>query len=208
MDDKDDNPTKKIKFSPSNVEMYEAEFLRIHDIAMGYIQRPVPLATPTKSIQEQLMERFPCPSPLRDNFQALIAIHKQAVFDCFLPPAWLCSCYKCETWRGTQDEHIDFYENIMDLEGKTDNINQAALSVDDTKVSSAPFHSDIVESLAGISLTSVSHYCMEIPPHGQLECVTPAFSAPTYILYSDQGKAEAQRKWIARMRMTPTRLIF
>ena len=72
----------------------------------------------------------------------------------------------------------------MDLEGKTDHINQAVLSVE-------PFHSDIVESLDGISLTSVSHYYLEIPPHGQLECVTPAFSAPTYVLYSDQGKAEA-----------------
>ena len=182
--------------------MYETEFLRMHDIAMGYVQRPVPLATPTKSIQEQLMEQFRCPSPLRDNFQALIAIHKHAVFDCFLPPTWLCSCYECETWCGTQDERIDLYENIMDLKGKTDDLKASGAR--------APFQSESIQSLDGISLTSGSraHYYLEIPRHGQLECVTPAFSAPTYILYSDQGKAEAQRKWIAHMRMTPTRLIF
>ena len=72
----------------------------------------------------------------------------------------------------------------MDLKGKTDDINQAASCVDDRKVSGAPFQSKSVQSLDGISLTSVSHYSLEIPPHGQLECVTPAFSAPTYVLYS------------------------
>ena len=94
-----EHPSKKIKFSASNEQKYEEEFLRMHDIAMGYVQRPVPLATPTKTIQEQLMEQFKCPSPLRDNFQALIAIHKQAIFGCFQPPAWLCPCYKCQTWH-------------------------------------------------------------------------------------------------------------
>ena len=118
------------------------------------------------------MEQFRCPSPLRDNFQALIAIHKQAVFNCFLPPAWLCPCYKCQTWRA-------FYKDMMDLEQKTDNINQAASCVDDRKVSGAPFQSESVQSLDGISPTSVSHYYLEILPHGQLECVTPVFSAPT-----------------------------
>ena len=50
----------------------------MHNIAMGYAERPAPLIAPkTKSIEELAMEQFKCPSPLRGNFYTLIVIHKK-----------------------------------------------------------------------------------------------------------------------------------
>ena len=93
-------PYKKIKFSPgpSNIEQYESEFMHMHNIAMGYEPRPEPGIQQTESITELEMRVFPCPSPMRRTFQDMIAVYRRAIFDCFLPPAWLCECYKCQIY--------------------------------------------------------------------------------------------------------------
>ena len=92
------SPNKKIKFSPSNIEQYESEFMHKHNIAMGYEPRPEPVIQQAESITEL----------------AMIAVYRRAIFDCFLPPAWLCECDKCQRWRETEDKFTDLYEETMD----------------------------------------------------------------------------------------------
>ena len=57
-------PSKKIKFSPSNVEHYEREFMHMHNVAMGYEQPREPRPQPTEDIREVAIRVFPCPSPM------------------------------------------------------------------------------------------------------------------------------------------------
>ena len=66
----------------------------------------------------------------------------------------------------------------------------------------------VPETMDGISPISVAHVFLEMPSNGSFEASTPKFSIPTYVVMSDQGKVAAQERWIALMRMTPTRLIF
>ena len=108
-------PNKKIKFSPSNIEQYESEFMHMHNIAMGYEPLPEPVIQLTESITELAMRVFPCPSPMRRTFHDMIAIYRRAIVDCFLPPAWLYKCYKCQRWRETQDTFSDLYEETMEV---------------------------------------------------------------------------------------------
>jgi len=199
-------PSKKIKFSPSNVDHYERVFMHMHNVAMGYEQPREPRPQPSEDIRQVAMRVFPCPSPMRNTFQAMIATYKRSVFDCFLPPAWLCDCYKCQTWQKYQSECVDVYEESMDI----------VRDEEDRKLSPEPQMGNMLDSVValapetmdGISLISVSHVFLEMPAHGNVAAATPKFSIPSYVLASDQGKTIAQEKWIARMRMTPNRLIF
>ena len=126
-------PNKKIKFSPSIIKQYESEFLHMHNIAMGYEPRPEPVIQQTECITNLAMRVFPCPSPMRRTFQDMIAVHRRVIFDCFLPPAWLCECYKCPRWRESQDKFTDLYEETMEV--MRDEENQKVYS--DTKMSNA-----------------------------------------------------------------------
>ena len=75
----------------------------------------------TENVTEIAIREFPCSSPMRTTFQAMIAMHRQAVFDCFKPPAWLCDCYKCQSWQKNQNEFVDMFETTMDLMHEAEN---------------------------------------------------------------------------------------
>ena len=94
------------------------------------------------------------------------------------------------------------------MEVMRDEENQKVCS--DTKMGNAVevLEPLVPESMDGISLTSVAHIFLEMPSNGSFEASTPKFSIPTYVVMSDKGTVATQERWIALMRMTPTRLIF
>ena len=107
------NPTKKAKivFSPSNVDHYERLFMLEHDIAMGYVSPAIPRE---KSMVERMNEAFPVPSPLHASFRRWIEHNQAARFDCFRPPSWVCTCYKCVTYQLRSEKDVNYFELMKD----------------------------------------------------------------------------------------------
>ena len=97
---------QKIKFSPSNVDVYERLFKLEHDVSMGYKTPDVPCIPKVQSAVETFMEEHPVPSPLHKSFRCWIARNALAKFDCFEDPYFLCVCCKCATWQKKEDHEI------------------------------------------------------------------------------------------------------
>ena len=86
---------KKMKFSPGSLEQFENEAMNLHNIAMGYVTRPIQDVNNQDLIQ-LAMKEFPVPEELHDSFQSWIRKNQLAKFDCFLDPSVECDCYKCK----------------------------------------------------------------------------------------------------------------
>ena len=107
-----EQPSKKIKISPSNVDEYERVFMLEHDVAMGYKTPNVLRAPKVKSTMEQFMEQHPVLSPLHVSFRTWIARTVLAKFDCFQLRNWMCECYKCAAWQKKEDHEWSVMEAI------------------------------------------------------------------------------------------------
>ena len=107
------NPTKKTKiiFSPSNVDEYERQFIIEHQIAMGYMS---PIIPRTQNVVELMNQAYPVPSPLHASFRRWIDHQQAARFDCFKPPSWQCTCYKCVTYQLQSEKDIRYFEQMKD----------------------------------------------------------------------------------------------
>ena len=190
MSERKDN--KRIKFTADNVDYYEAQFRLEHDRAMGY-------------------KTFPVPFEPHETFRAWINRNKLAHFDCFQEPNWNCPCYKCETFRTRQNEHLDLQETYMDaymtdaIMGSTadEPSPDKKMSVDEAKAFAQEFSVVVPHS------SVVCHFFSELPQYEGKEPTTPKFSTcEFYVPDSDHGKEAAQQHWIRLMQMTPTKLTF
>ena len=130
-------PNKKIKFSPSNIEQYESEFMHMHNIAMGYEPRPEPGIQQTESITELEMRVFPCPSPMRRTFQDMIAVYSKRYLIVF--------CHQLGCVSVTSVKFTDLYEETMEV--MRDEENQKVCS--DTKMGIAV---EVLEPLVPASM--------------------------------------------------------
>ena len=107
------NPVKKTKivFSPSNLDTYDRMFMDEHNAAMGYTS---PLVPRVESIVETMNRLYPVPSPIHAPFRRWIENNRLARFDCFLPPSWNCTCYKCVTYQVQSENDVVYFEQIKD----------------------------------------------------------------------------------------------
>jgi len=83
---------KKMKFSPGSLEQFENEAMNLHNIAMGYVTRPIQDVN-NQDLLQLAMKEFPVPAELHDSFQSWIRKNQLAKFDCFLDPSVECDCY-------------------------------------------------------------------------------------------------------------------
>ena len=216
----------KIVFSPSNVDHYERVFRTEHDIAMGYQARPSPRVD---DIVERANNAFPVPPHIHTSFRDWIEHNRQARFDCFREPSWLCTCYKCVTFQVQSDSEIAMFEAIKDeheaVEFKSDGDVKGISTTDRMGFAATD---ERMQMLADIAARAAAEGTAPVIPgqfFGAVSCVCHFFTdinlnAPegpqtpkiTTIQvqpdYSDQGKEKAQKAWIRRSRVTPTTLRF
>ena len=215
---------KKMRFSPSNVDMYERMFKLEHDVAMGYKQPAVPRVPKVKTALDQFMEDHPVPSPLHESFRCWIARNAMAKFDCFEDPNYLCECYKCATWQKQEDHQytiMEFakseHETLMlktDVSGisAVDRFMKTEQEPSSRTVNNMPSvskYSDNKENInIPVNVGSVCHFFTDFDLLADEAPQTPKLTTVTFDPESDQGKAEAQLKWARRVQHTPTNLRF
>ena len=89
-------PNKRPKFSPSNIAEQEQNFIRMHNVAMGYEPRTnsgTSIDTDIIAIaNDALNSKFLVPSSRHSTFQDLIRAPKQEKFHCFKEPVATCEC--------------------------------------------------------------------------------------------------------------------
>ena len=103
--------SKRTKFSPNSIEQAEKEII---DRLIGNEDRyavPSDFRGRVQTTWDSLVAAFPAPIaytvPLRVGQTGL----NRASFDCFLPPSFNCSCYKCTTIMYPE---VEMYHRIMD----------------------------------------------------------------------------------------------
>ena len=205
-------PVKRTKFSPSNIEEQERNFIHMHNIAMGYEPRP-PVTNMETDIIALANASFPVPSSVHSTFQDLLRVQKQAKFDCFKQPSSNCACYKCTTYWGRMDSDLDYFEKIQEDKSRVDLLGSDS---DDDSKPKAVFNvrSDVLNLPKGqpdfnLVAKNVAHFYVGLPAFNGEHPSTPACSTAVYDLpNSDNGKIAAQEHWIKMQQMTPTRLCF
>ena len=214
----------KIVFSPSNVDQYEQVFRLEHDIAMGYVARPQPIVPSLVDVMNAL---YPVPSPIHAPFRQWIEHNKQARFDCFEEPSWLCTCYKCITFQMNAEHDTTMFEKIKDEEERLQIEKDVRGSIPSMNPSQRSDSN--LELLATIALqneratrpppppawepvtatvTNVCHFFTSINLEGPIAPSTPKLTTVTFRADSDNGKENAQQAWIKRQQMTPHTLRF
>ena len=96
---------KRPKFSPSNIAEQEQNFIRMHNLAMGYEPRPIS----SNSMETDIIAiaNASLPSSVHSTFQDLLRVQKQNKFDCFNQPTSTCECYKCTTYWSRVNTDLD-----------------------------------------------------------------------------------------------------
>ena len=202
---------KKVKLSPGSLEMYEQEAINLHNIAMGYAPRPEPDGT--TNILELAMQQFPVPPALHDTFQSWIRRNQLARFDCFLEPSIECECYKCQTVLAKKNSDLTYFE------ARLDSNERRAIESMDVLLPSHPLlelpqisfpSSEPANAVPlDVSVHNIAHYYVDIPVTFGVAPSTPKLTTlDVSSVASDQGKQEAQQKWIRLMNITPTFLRF
>ena len=208
--------TKKFKFSPGSIQRHEEMFMNLHNIAMGYVPRPVQQDDAKVDLAKLAMEAFPVPPAIHDSFQSWIRQNQLARFDCFLDPSTECECYKCKTVLAKLEADIDYFE------ARKDSIEKQTIENMDVV---APFAQQLLElppivmeetvprvmngTPLDVSVGNVAHFYVDIPETFAIAPSTPKLTTiQVDAIVSDHGKTEAQEKWVKLMQMTPTRLTF
>ena len=107
-------PCKRTKFSPSNVVEQELTFIRMHNVAMGYVPRENSSNSDQTDVVALANASFPVPSSVHSTFQDLLRIQRQAKFDCFEEPSACCQCYKCVTFWERRNSELDYFEMMYE----------------------------------------------------------------------------------------------
>ena len=207
--------TKKFRFSPGSIEEHEQMFMNMHNIAMGYVPRPVVQEDTSPDLVQLAMATFPVPPSVHDSFQTWIRRNKLARFDCFLDPSIKCDCYKCKTVLAKMDADVVYFE------ARKDSIEKKAIENMDVVL---PFQQLVelppivfeetvprttTDTQLDIAVSNVAHFYLDIPETFAIAPSTPKMTTVAVnVAVSDHGKKEAQQKWITLMQMTPTRLTF
>ena len=208
-----DPPSKRMKFSPSNVQELELVFMRMHNVAMGYEAREVNEASSSTDIIRLANAQFPVPSHIHSSFQDKLRIQRQARFDCFQEPSLACECYKCEKHWIRVNSELDYFENVF--AEKTDmELRGPGSGVERSSNAGAVF--DVQSSVVGLPKSemklvaqNVAHFFCGLPAYEGKHPSTPVCSIAVYdVPASDHGKTAAQERWIRLQQMTPTRLVF
>ena len=203
---------KKMKFSPGSLEQFENEAMNLHNIAMGYVTRPIQDVSNQDLIQ-LAMKEFPVPAELHDSFQSWICKNQLAKFDCFLNPSVECDCYKCKTVIGKVNADLNYFEDRLDsLENKKIEAMDVVQPFQQFVELPPMVHETIVPTNAvplDVSVANVSHFYVDVPVTFGLAPSTPKLTTVEVLtVVSDHGKQVAQEKWVQLMQMTPTTLRF
>ena len=73
-----------------------------------------PIIPRTQNVVELMNQAYPVPSPLHASFRRWIDNKQAARFDCFKPPSWQCTCYKCVTHQLQSEKDIRYFEQMKD----------------------------------------------------------------------------------------------
>ena len=85
----------EFRFFPSNLERCEAAFKREHDIAMGYVDRPIERNVRARTAWESLVDAFPAPLEIACKMdRARLVKAMKPLYDCFNEPDPRCTWYQ------------------------------------------------------------------------------------------------------------------
>jgi hypothetical protein len=198
---------KRTKFSPSTInDLEQAVVNQLVGLREGNrYSVPEEYRGRAQTAWDSLVEAFPVPpsislSSIRQRFNTV-----RPMYDCFLPPSFNCICYKCLVATAPD---ITYYHEIMEQAEIEDtdetpisphvcSIGNGCLEFQTTFLSSvvhtAHFYTDYVY------VPGTAAYD-EVP-------LTPTFTRVRFNAPASCNE-EQKRKYVQRMRITPTRLFF
>ena len=205
------NPIKKTKFSPGYFDELEKNFMRIHNIAMGYEPRDVNSNEP--DIIALANAQFPVPSHIHSTFQDWIRVQRQAQFDCFQEPSIDCKRYKCVTHLEGVNKDLDYFETVFAEKTEQEfkgpdpmqQVKPNCILDEKSRATCMPKANSDLQLVA----RNVAHFYAGLPDYEGEHPSTPVCSVVMFDFPStDNGKMAAQQYWIRMQQMTPTRLCF
>ena len=197
--------TKKPRFSPSTFEEVERTTIaRLVGTEDRYVA-PLEYRGRVSSTWDLLVAAFPVP----ENVNVVSYVQRNGLarpmYDCFLPPSFNCTCYKCHTMLYPDIQYFHQVMESQDIEGSDNEskiVIQTIPGIDVNNVMDNVMNS--IEHVAHFYTTYVfvpGFATYDEPPS------TPTFSRVKFSL-PDSPEEELKRKWVRRMRIVPTRLIF
>ena len=196
---------KKVKFSPSTFQ--EVENATIERL-IGNVDRyatPVEYRGRFQTTWDKLATAFP---PHGDStvqpYGQRWGRHRP-IYDCFLPPSHTCICYKCLT---LSQADVSYFHGIMEqseMEGSSGEYKAARVpasgSVEDFGINSLVGNIQHVAHFYTNYVFVPGYAAYDEPPS------TPSFTRIRFLENESQDE-ELRRKWVRRMRIVPTKLIF
>ena len=194
---------KKTRFSPSSIDEIDRNTITRLIGTENRYDVPEHFKGRTQTLWDSLATAFPLPND--SNIQSYVRRFglQRPVFDCFLPPSYTCICYKCLTL--TQPD-IRYFHEIM---------SSAEIEGSDSEYRAPRVRCEVGSSDAGMTnvignIQHVAHFYTEhifVPGYATYDepPSTPTFSKVKFDV-PESTEVELKRKWVRRMRITPTRL--
>ena len=197
--------SKKTKFPPSSID--EAERTLMTRLTGSVDRYVVPEEFRGRTLTAWDHLAITCPPPGETTVQSYTQRwgFNRPVYDCFFPPNYSCICFKCQT-LATVD--IPYFHEIMD---------RSAIEGSDTEQTTTRTH--VEQNITSFGMNSildtiehVAHFYTDyvfVPGYSTFDepPSTPTFSKIKF-LAPDSDNEELRRKWVRRMKLTPTKLKF